>query len=118
MGQYSATTPDLASQLQTGSFTALGNSPQISFFGQFNVSIWGTFIGTVELQKSFDGGVTWLPAGTFNQGSNSDINSPLSYAWQEYEYGVYYRLACNHYTSGTINYRLSASNPTSWNNGV
>ena len=52
--------------LVSGAFTATGNSPAfvpVSDFTRkdFNCSIWGTFAGTVQVQRSFDGGATWLP---------------------------------------------------------
>lgn len=68
-----------------------------------------TFSATVELERSFDGGSTWLLDNTkvdgtvasFNAGTN--VNLRVS----ESEKNVLYRLNCVAYTSGTINYRLS-----------
>lgn len=98
----------------TGSFTGTGQSG--TFMTQRltsnqepwpgNVSLWGTFVGTVQLERSFDQGTTWLPitAG----GTQIYVwTAPASETFEEPEGGVYYRLNCTAYTSGTINYRIS-----------
>ena len=91
----------------TGAFTGTGTSdtfiPCISSkkteSAFFNVSVWGTFVGTVQLQRSFDGGTTWIPTASYTA-VDSDIG-------EEPEDSVLYRFECTAYTSGTINYRLS-----------
>lgn len=90
------------------SFTATGQSANFTPIAgrPFNISLWGTFVGSVQLERSFDNGSTWLPitaAGTqifVWSASASESN-------EESEFGVIYRLNCTAYTSGTINYRLS-----------
>lgn len=64
--------------------------------------------GTVQLERSFDGGNIYLPCniGTgvlaiFNAGT------PVSIAFGEPEKNVLYRFNCTAYSSGTINYRIS-----------
>lgn len=90
-----------------GSFTAVGNSavyvPKAD--ESFNISIWGTFIGTVRLTRSFNGG-PFLPI-TANGTALMVFNSPVSEQWNEPEANVSYRLECTSYTSGTILFRLS-----------
>lgn len=71
----------------------------------FNVSLWGTFNATVQLERTFDG-VNWLPitaAGT----QLYKWTAPASENAQEDEIGVQYRLNCTVWTSGTVNYRIS-----------
>ena len=92
----------------TGTFTATGQSSSFTpVCGRsFNVSLWGTFSGGAQLERSFDGGTTWLPitaAGT----QLYKWTGPASEVVDEAEYGVLYRLNCTAYTSGTINYRIS-----------
>ena len=103
----------------TGSFTATGQSGSFlpivasrSTTNPFNIVLNGTAVATVQLERSFDNGVTWV---TINAGG-----SPL-YQWnyntaslanfseqaEETEQGVFYRLNCTAYTSGTVNYRIS-----------
>ncbi|MFG1343204.1 hypothetical protein [Xanthobacter autotrophicus] len=92
----------------TGTFTATGNSANfVPIPGRgFNVSLWGTFVGTVVVERSFDAGTTWLPitgAGV----AISTFGGPVSEIFEEPEYGVQYRLRCMSFGSGTINYRIS-----------
>lgn len=90
----------------TGSFTATGNSSALmpknkqgGIESFMNVSLSGTWVGTVLLERSFDGGTTWHTYATHT--ANVEDKVPES------EEGVLYRLNCSAYTSGTINYRLS-----------
>lgn len=92
----------------SGTFTSTGTSPAFTPRPQymFNVSLWGTFVGTVSLERSFDLGTTWLPL-TANGVSIESFTAPCSEQLQEDELKVQYRFNCTAYTSGTINYRLS-----------
>lgn len=65
----------------------------------FNVSIWGTFVATVTLQRSFDSGTTWLDVVTYS--------SPIEDIGTEPE-GALYRIGVKTgaFTSGTVNVRL------------
>lgn len=101
------------SQKLTGTFTATGQSAAMLVDGvddhigtTFNISLWGTFVATVQLERSFDGGTTWLP---LTNGATQLYNwtAPASESKTESEVGVLYRLNCTAYTSGTVNYRLS-----------
>jgi hypothetical protein len=102
-------------QALTGSFSATGQSQSfmptgLNDFGErdhaFNVSIWGTFVGTVQLERSFDNGTTWL-ALTQNGSQVYKWTAQASEIADETEAGVLYRLNCTAFTSGPINYRLS-----------
>ena len=95
----------------TGTFTGTGQSAGMLVKGiddrranPFNLSLWGTFVGTVRLERSFDGS-TWLPITAL--GSAINFTGPVSETFEEAEGGVQYRLNCTAYTSGTVNYRLS-----------
>lgn len=94
--------------ITAGTFSATGQSSAVTIspIRAFNVSVWGTFVGTVQLERSFDGGTTWLPitaAGT----QIYTWTAPASEIAAEPEANVSYRLNCTAYTSGTINYRIS-----------
>lgn len=71
--------------------------------------------GLMSLERSFDGGQTFFTCGVGGGGSgaiytgSTQVNTPVSIAASEPERGVFYRFNCSSYTSGTINYRLSAS---------
>jgi hypothetical protein len=73
----------------------------------FNVSLWGTFVATVILERSFDGGATYLPLTALGSPIGT-FSGPISEVWEEHEPNVKYRLRCSAFTSGTVNYRLSS----------
>lgn len=91
-----------------GTFTATGQSASFTPLAgrSFNTSVWGTFVATVQLERSFDAGTTWLPTTA----SGTQLNkwtAPVSEQWSDDEFGVLYRLNCTSYTSGAGNYRIS-----------
>lgn len=73
--------------------------PAMYLQGAFNVSIYGAFNATVTLQRSFDGGATWLDCDTWS--------APVQDVGDEPE-GAMYRLGVKtgDYVSGTVNVRL------------
>jgi hypothetical protein len=74
--------------------------------GDFNITLYGTFAASVALEKTFDGGTTWVQAA-FSDGTVVQFTAPTSGAWSETEPGVAYRLRCTSYTSGTVAWRIS-----------
>jgi hypothetical protein len=46
----------------TGTFTATGGGTAVPVArrGDLDISLWGTFVATVTLERSYDGS-TWLP---------------------------------------------------------
>ena len=71
----------------------------VSFVGEFNLSIWGTFVATVTLQRSFDNGTNWLDIATYT--------APIEDAGFGYGPAIYRAgVKTGDYTSGTINVRL------------
>lgn len=92
----------------TGTFGATGQSASFTpkRDDPFDVSLWGTFVATVQLERSFDAGVTWLPV-TYSDGSSRAWTGAVSTDLQETSDGVIFRLNCTSYTSGTVNYRIS-----------
>lgn len=117
---------DQANLVVTGAFSGTGQSLGGTFWGAFNLAIWNTGLGasnsTVQLEKTFDGGTTWLPAGIGGAGQQAVyVNvGALAIVVSEPEKGVSYRLNCTAYVSGTLNYRMSASGPAAlaWAVGV
>ncbi len=67
------------------------------------------FVGSVQLERTFDGGQTAIVCNVGAAGSLAQwtAGTPVSVSWTEAERGVGYRVNCTAYTSGTINYRLS-----------
>lgn len=131
-GSYSNGTPpagDLANFVVAGSLTGVGASTPFAIYGAFNVIIGGltpvtAFNATIQLQRSFDGGTTWFVCGIGGSGQGAIyVGSTLagqnvSFVAAEPERGVYYRLACTAFTSGTINYRISGNGLAAMSWGV
>lgn len=68
------------------------------------------FVGTVELERSFDGGATWVTANSDNIGTLAKYNvgTPISAIFAEPERYMAYRLNCTAFTAGNpINWRMS-----------
>lgn len=112
MGKPTTSATDDVRSLVSGTFGATGQSSSFvvpasrDLDSKFNLSIWGTFSATVTLQRSFDGGTTWLDC--YDQGGNvASYTAAFSGVVSEPERGVIYRLSCGTYASGTVNYRLS-----------
>lgn len=100
--------------VQTGSLTTAsgaGSTTTGSFIlGDFNVSVFGTFTATVQLQKSFNGGSSWLSSinrhtGLVTSWTGGSIGTVVV---SEPEPGTMYRLICTAYTSGTASTRVAA----------
>jgi hypothetical protein len=67
------------------------------------------WVGSVQLERSFDGGSTWIVANIGGSGALAQYSAgtPVSLTFGEPEKQVLYRLNCTAYTSGTINFRFS-----------
>ena len=105
-GQPCTTCTDLAPTVQTGSFTSSTTSTAIQIFGPMNLTFWGTFSASTQVQRSFDGGTTWINVSEDIAGTPAAYTTAVSLVFNEPEPGVLYRLNCT-YTSGTVNYRIS-----------
>lgn len=95
----------------SGSAVATGRTPAAAPFtpikGYYNFTIWGVFVGTIELDRSFDGGTTWVPVSLDALGDKASYTQPISVTGFECENGVVYSVNVTAYTSGTINFRVS-----------
>lgn len=116
--QTCTSTSDQANACITGTFTGTGQSSSILAWGPVNVAVYGSggpngnWNATVRIERSFDGGTTWIVAGVGGGGQQASYNTPnqdVSVVYTEPERGVLYRLNCTSYTSGTINYRMSTT---------
>lgn len=70
--------------------------------------------GTVQLERSFDGGSTWIPANVGSAGVIAvwSTATPVSITFGEPEFGILYRLNCLTYSGAagnTLKYRISAT---------
>jgi hypothetical protein len=84
----------------TGSFGATGVSSHFESSRGFNISLSGFGSATVDLERSFDKGTTWVVAKSYTADAEEVCDDP--------EVGVFYRFNASAYTSGTIVYRLSS----------
>lgn len=90
--------------LTDNAITTTGTDANASFSGAaINYS------ATVQLERSFDGGLTWIVCNIGGSGQLAQwtAGTPVSLTFGEPEKNVLYRLNCIAYTSGTINYRIS-----------
>ena len=73
----------------------------VALHGYFNLSISGTWVATVTLQRSFDGGSTWFDVGARTENVEEYGLEP--------EDSVQYRVGVKtgDFTSGTVVLRLS-----------
>lgn len=103
----------MAKENISGTFTATGQSSSFEpdrrtvRDNQFNVTLSGTFVGTVQIERSFDRGANWRAISRDSAGTAAAYTAPMSVVVEEPEAGVLYRLNCTAYTSGTITYRIS-----------
>jgi hypothetical protein len=119
-------TGDQANAVVSGSFTGTGTSALFMPWGTFNLAIYGSggpngnWHATVQLERSFDGGTTWIVCQDGSTASGQAIystqNTDVSRVGGESERCVLYRLDCTAYTSGTVNYRMSQTGgaPITW----
>lgn len=87
----------------TGTFAGTGvSTPFAPLTGRgFSLVLQGTFVATVVLEYSFDGGTTWV-AGQYLAFTTPDVE-----IYEVDEVGVLLRWNCTSWTSGTVTYRIS-----------
>lgn len=85
-------------------FTPASVNANGSSGGWINVSCYGSFTtATLVLERSFDGGTTWLQA--YDEAGNAvTFTAAGSKRVREIEKGVYYRLRCSVFTTVTTLY--------------
>ncbi len=105
---------ELAPQAASGTITGTASSTAsnttfLMIQGTFNAVISGTWAGaTMQLQKSFDGGATFVPATEDAAGTSASYTSNVALVVYEPEPGVYYRWQPTiALASGTVAWRLS-----------
>jgi hypothetical protein len=91
--------------LVSGEMEDVGLSQSVRVLGEFNASLSGTFDATLDIVRSFDGGLTWAPLTAL--GTSFEFTAPCQEMFEESEPGVLYAWRCKTYNSGTIEYRIS-----------
>jgi hypothetical protein len=127
-GNITPAAGDQANFVISGNFTgATQVSVAACIYGAFNVAIWGdggensAWAASIQLERSYDGGTTWIVAGVGGSGAQAIFNTgqDISIAGNELERGVGYRLNCTAYTSGSpIHYRISTNGVLATSNGI
>lgn len=108
MGKLTTTGADLAAAHENFTLNGLAAGAWVAgMIGDFNVSVAGTFTGSLVLECSFDGGTTALPVATID-GSAFSITAPGAWVVRNTERGVLHRLRFTSHTSGMAACRLSA----------
>jgi hypothetical protein len=99
----------IAGQLVTGTRTgtgAIGPFQPPGGLRPFNVFITGTFVGTAEVQKSFDQGATYTTIQPPDLSAIAAFTAPTAFTVIEPDPAVLYQINVTAYTSGTINGRM------------
>ena len=91
-----------------GTFTGTAEGAAVAIQGHANVLIGGSFVATVQVQKSFDGGATWFIVSRDSAGALAEYTSPgFNGTIIEPESQILYRVECTAFTSGTVIWRIS-----------
>lgn len=78
-------------------------TPWVALLGDFNLSISGTWVGTVTIQRSFDGGTTALDVENYIANAEDRGSEPRGQGYVLYRAGF----KTGAYTSGTANVRIN-----------
>ena len=94
----------------SGTFVATGQSAVVTVFGRASLTIEGG-IGTVAVERSEDGGTSWVVASKNSDGDAASYTTASAMAFNgvidEPESQILYRFNCTAYTSGNVNYRIA-----------
>lgn len=109
MGKLTADGPELANIAQTAELTTAAGAGSVTAWlaleGTFNFALSGGGVGSVILERSFDGGATAIPAT--NLGAAVTFTGPASETIFSREAGVLWRARRTVATSGTFTARFS-----------
>lgn len=92
-------------QVASGTFTGTGSSAGAVRNGPFAVTVWGTFLATVCLEASYDGGTTWLPV-VDDEGLPAKLQVPGQIVYTSTESAVLFRVTCPAYASGAASWQI------------
>lgn len=97
--------PQLFTFARTGNAVTVTGADANATFAGANV----TYTGTLQIERSFDGGYTWVVCniGGAGQLAQFTAGTPVSVTFGEPEREVLYRLNCTALAAGNINYRIS-----------
>lgn len=82
-----------------GAFTASAQaSPSFKRASGFNISLSGTWVATVNLERSFDQGATWVIVKSYTANAQEVVDDPSP--------DNFYRFNCTAFTSGPVVFRI------------
>lgn len=94
-----------AARVTSGTISGTGGTAGAAILGDVLFAISGTFTGAVQLERSFDGGTTYVPARD-ELGGLVQLALPGEIKVSETEGGVLYRLNCTALSAGTIAWQV------------
>lgn len=107
MGQPSTSAPDIAAAVSQAPLVAANETTRpIAMTGAYNATVSGTFVAQLALERTFDGGATWVPVPD-GAGGTVVAAGPTSLVLYEPEDGVLYRWRVSSFSSGSAVARVS-----------
>jgi hypothetical protein len=101
----------VATIVQTGTLSAVGNGPAfgpVEAGGIFAVTVEITGTATARIERSFDGGTTWVNRPRDKVGGSISSQTATFFSLlDEPEAGILYRVAVTAWTSGAVNWRFA-----------
>jgi hypothetical protein len=108
MGLNTAGGVELCPQVATGTLASVAAGAGVMIMGPFNATLVGTtFTGSVNLERSFDGGATYMICGIDASGSPATYTTDASLVVNEPEPGVWYRFNMTARSAGSMAWRIS-----------
>jgi len=97
----------MASSVLTGTLSSAAAGESRVFTGTFNVELQISGTLTVAIQRSFDGGTTFVTVAQSADGTAAAYTASTSFSLFEPEEGVYWRVNVTSFTSGSCTFRVS-----------
>lgn len=94
----------IAGQAYNGAFTGIAAGTGLKCGGTWRLITHGTWTGKIKIEKSRDGGSTWITIREFSGVNDNNINT---YGTENEDEPFLVRASCHAYTSGTINADLT-----------
>lgn len=91
----------------TDVFTSAVPGKEIRVHGKFNVEINNGGVMTIQIERSFDDGVSFFEVSLDSTGTPASYTADFSGILEEPEDGMLYRLNCTAFTSGSATGRIS-----------
>jgi len=94
----------IAGQAYNGAFTGTADGTALKCGGTWRLITHGTWTGKIKIEKSRDGGSTWIIIREFSSVNDNNINT---YGTEDEDEPFLVRVCCHAFTSGTINADLT-----------